>query len=279
MQPKPLTEKGHPERAVPVETSVQTHSEDIWNNRRLLPVSRSNRETRRRADVTSIYELVTPHHTKGYFSLDHTHRHRHMVSTLELEPLEITTQTRHRPSKPVVTSARVALRNIRLFQASGHGIRGSKENQSLILPSPWHLSTTPQTMVSDAWLQQIPRNPRRTSSTSSASTVPMLSSRLLRGSVHSSERDDNPPQRSSRSVTWSSHVEVWWQPTRSVTWSAQVEVITIPARECELKLDDCDPQCVISAKDREQDDCASRDDDCTSRASTTTSALSPPPAK
>ena len=155
----------------------------------------------------------------------------------------------------------------------------NSENQSLILPSRCHLSTAPQTMVSGAWLQQIPRNPRRTSSTSSASTVPMLSPRLLRGSVHSSQPDDNPPQRSSRSVTWSSHVEVWRQPSRSVTWSAQVEVFIIPARECELKLDGCDLQCVISAKDRAQDDCASRDDDCASRASTTTSASPPSPDK
>jgi hypothetical protein len=71
-------------------------------------------------------------------------------------------------------------------------------------------------------------------------------------------------------------------PSRSVTWSSHVEVFVIPARQrspddCDLRcesterqceLDDCNPKCIVAAKDRATDDCASR-------ASTITRVSSP----
>jgi hypothetical protein len=71
-------------------------------------------------------------------------------------------------------------------------------------------------------------------------------------------------------VSWSSHIEVWQQPSRSVTWSSHVEVFIIPARECAPKDNDLD--IAMSVMDRTRDDCASR-------ASTTKGAASPPPEK
>ena len=158
----------------------------------------------------------------------------------------------------------------------------------------------PYSMDHVAWFLQIPRNPRRTSSTDSTTTVSMLASRLLRSSIRPSEPDDTPRRRRSRSVSWSSHVEVWQQPSRSVTWSAHVEVFIIPARECAPK--DCDLQCAMPAMDRTRVPAMDRTRDgrgsennaqtftmsssqaeeilrCASRASTTTGSATPPPEK
>ena len=103
-----------------------------------------------------------------------------------------------------------------------------------------------------AWFLQIPLNPR---SPPVRSNVP-LSSLFLRSFVRPSEPDDAPWQKPSRSVTWSTHVELLPHPSRSVTWSSHDEVLLVPRRECAPN--DCDLQCVISARDHANDDCASR---------------------
>jgi hypothetical protein len=43
--------------------------------------------------------------------------------------------------------------------------------------------------------------------------------------------DKKPREKAPRTVSWSTHVEVFRQSPRVVTWSKQVEVFTIPARD------------------------------------------------
>jgi len=134
-----------------------------------------------------------------------------------------------------------------------------------------HSAIEPHSMTVARSLR-IPPNPHTASSASITSTVSGISPLFLRSSVRGSRPDDTPRQTSSRTVRWSTHVEVFRQPARTVSWSAQVEVFIIPARErtphqCDPRFqsttndcapDDCSPPCVVSAKDRAQDDCASR---------------------
>ena len=118
------------------------------------------------------------------------------------------------------------------------------------------LSTTLYSMDPMASCDRISPNRRTASAASGTSTVSRISSMFLRSSLRPSGPPDDLTRQtlsrpaslpSSRSVRWSTHVEVWQQPSRCVSWSAHVEVFVIPAREGSP--DHSNSQRVSSARD------------------------------
>jgi len=106
-----------------------------------------------------------------------------------------------------------------------------------------------------SWFLQIPPNPRspdRTSDRSSTSTASRFSSLFLRSSVRRPGPHEMPQQRPSKTVSWSTHIEIVPQPSWSVSWSTHIEVFVIPAREGASN--DCDPRLESTAGECEKDD-------------------------